>query len=353
MMQTFTDLAERTHLLWLQRLSLSSSDYISLSQLKQHDYRLLQSVRLCQRYLGQDNAELPCWLSAVLDNSVAAIDKLLALPLALPAQVLLAELWLALQHKTAAHYLEQYNRTEQSQLVCLLAGKPAAAGLYPAMKRLDLRSAIQLAGRCGLTAECTDLQQLATERALDAAALAELNYNLYLLGQTADELNLVQQLQRADCLTPRQLQFLLLAASAEQKVQIVNALCLTDSSLAINAMGFSGQSKFLPLLLELSKQPAHQAAAQSALITMLGTTVPGNITAETLQRELQAETAPALISNQSLIAGKPVAQLDLAALWANGNQYHRFAAAALRVLRQPGLALAEPNNWQGGVWPVA
>ncbi|SNY42950.1 hypothetical protein SAMN06297280_0508 [Arsukibacterium tuosuense] len=347
-MQTFADLAERTHLLWLQRLSLASSDYITLSQLQQHDYRLLQSVRLCQRYLGNSDPELPDWLRTLLDNSAAELDTLLTLAVPLSAQALLAAMWLALQQQPTTHYVQQYRRAEQSQLLCLLANKAVAAKLYQTMQALDLRSAVQLAGNYGLLDQRAVLQQLADDQHQNAAIQAELHYSLYLLGQKSDESQLVQQLQKADCLTPRQLQLLLLAAPAERKVQIVNALCLTDITLAINAMGFSGQSKFMPLLLELSKQPAHQGAAQSALITMLG-----SLTADIAQREPQAAGMPMPVSEQHLVAGTAVTELNLTETWANGNQYQRFAAAAMLVLKQPGLALAEPNNWQGGIWPVA
>ncbi|KKO46678.1 hypothetical protein WG68_05190 [Arsukibacterium ikkense] len=344
MMQTFTDLAERANVLWQQRLSLAGSDYISLSQLQQHDRQLVQSVGLCQRYLKQDEADLPLWLIALLDNSAAELNKLLALPLALSAQALLAELWLALQQKTAAHYMQQYSQPEQSPLLCLLADPQLAASLYPAMQRLDLRSAVQLAGQQGLTGQLGDLQQLATDHQLSAASRAELLYSLYLLGQRTDESELIVQLLDAQCLTSRQLQLLLLGATTEQKVRIVNALCSADIHLAINAMGFSGLTKFCPLLLEMTHQPAHSAAAQSALITMLGA-----LSADVLQRTEPAQTQ----HQETLVAGQVLNQLKLPALWASGNQYQRFAAAALQVLQQPGLPLAEPMNWQGGLWPVA
>ncbi|HAW91785.1 TPA: hypothetical protein DCX24_02770, partial [Candidatus Azambacteria bacterium] len=56
---------------------------------------------------------------------------------------------------------------------------------------------------------------------------------------------------------------------------------------------------------------------------------------------------------EPLLGGQLQSRLNLAACWLSGNQYQRFAAAALQVMQQPGLALAEPNNWQGGVWPTA
>ncbi|WP_213994996.1 hypothetical protein [Arsukibacterium sp.] len=333
MMQTFTDLAERTHVLWLQRLSLASSDYITLSQLQQHDYRLLQSVRLCQRYLDSRDPELPPWLRVLLDNSAAKLDTLLSLPMPLSAQALLAAIWLALQQQPTAHYVQQYHRADQSQLLCLLANKAVAANMYQTMQALDLRSAVQLAGHCGLTEQRAVLQRLADAQQQSAAIQAELQYSLYLLGQKSDEVYLVQQLQHAECLTPRQLQLLLLAAPAKRKVQIVNALGQTDISLAINAMGFSGQSKFLPLLLDLARQPAHQAAAHSALITMLG-----SLTADIVQREPQAAGMPIPVSEQHLVAGRAVTDLNLAETWTNGNQYQRFAAAALLGIKATGIS---------------
>ncbi|MAD75897.1 MAG: hypothetical protein CML20_14115 [Rheinheimera sp.] len=348
MMQTFSDLAERSHLLWLQRDRFSSSDYITLTQLQQHDNRLLQSVRLCQRYLSQQ-LDLPLWLQALLDNRVAELDSLLALPLTLSAQVLLAELWLALQQKTKAHYFEQYCRSEQSLLLCLLADKPAASRLFDVMQSFDRRSAVQLAGQCGLTTQRAALLKQTTDHTLGAARLAELNYALYLLGQHSDEFELVLQLHNAECLTTRQLQLLLLGACTERKIRIVNALCSSDTALAVNAMGFSGLAKFCPVLLEITQEPAHRVAAQSALITMLGA-----LAADNLQTELAADRQrlPA-DTTEPMLGGQLLNSLDFAACWASGNQYQRFAAAALRVLQTPGLALAEPNNWQGGLWPVA
>ncbi|MBV2129704.1 hypothetical protein [Arsukibacterium indicum] len=349
MMHTYTDLAERTHLLWLQRLALTSSDYVTLSQLKLHDNRLLQSVRLCQRYLSGSDPELPLWLNALLDNRVADLGTVLTIPLPLSAQALLAELWLALHQKTASHYVQQYQRPEQSPLLCLLVNKALAANLYQAMQALDLRSAVQLAGQFGLTEQRGLLQQFSSKPGTNSTLLAELNYSLYLLGQRTNEFDLVLSLQQAECLTPRQLQLLLLAAPAEDKVKIVNALSVIDIGLAINAMGFSGQTKFLPLLHELTTDPAYQGAAQSALITM-----SGNLSAETLQmRDPLTVNGVQHSSNQHLIGGMTAETLNLPALWADGNQYQRFAAAALLVLQQPGLALAEPNSWQGGLWPVA
>jgi hypothetical protein len=348
MMQTLTDLAERSNLLWLQRMRLESSDYITLNQLQQHDNRLLQSVRLCQRYLCQQQVDLPFWLKALLNNSVSELDNLLALPVALSAQVLLAELWLALQQKNKAHYFEQYCRADQSQLIALLADKSSAERLFDVMPSFDIRSAIQLAGQSGLVAQRTTLQQLAADNNLAIASRAELNYTLYLLGGSTDEYEVVQQLQSAECLTPRQLQLLMLGASVEHKVRIVNALCLSDIALAINAMGFSGLTKFCPVLLDITQEPAHRAAAQSALITMLGALVADNLQngqATDLQQSLADTTEP-------ILGGQLQSKLDIAACWASGNQYHRFAAVALQVLQQPGLTLSEPNNWRGGVWPT-
>ncbi len=348
-MQTFTDLTERSNLLWQQRLSLGSSDYVSLSQLQRHDSQLVQSVRLCQRYLQQDDTELPCWLATLIDNSAAELNKLLALPLALPAQALLAELWLALQQQTPAHYTRQYSEPAQSQLIGLLATKPLAAGLYQRMQLLDMRSAVQMAGQCGLTEQLAGLQSLLQDGTLSSAGLAELHYSLYLLGQRTDEGELVAQLLSAACLTPRQLQVLLLAAPGGHKVRIVNALTLVDTGLAINAMGFSGLTKFCPLLLDIATEPAHRPAVQSALITMLGA-----LNADSLQRGEHDAVYQALRScNEPMLAGQGLSQLDLPALWASGNQYQRFAAAALLVLQQPGLPLAEPGHWQGGSWPTA
>lgn len=348
-MQTFSSLAERSNVLWQQRLSLCNSDYVSLSQLQRHDRQLLQSVRLCQRYLQPDDTEAPLWLAALLNNSAAELSKLLALPLALPAQVLLAELWLALQQKTPAHYAKQYSEAAHSQLLGLLATKPVAASVYQSMQLLDIRSAVQLAGQCGLTEQLTNLQPLLKGSTLDAAGQAELRYSLYLLGQRSDECELVAQLLSAACLTPRQLQVLLLAAPAGHKVRIVNALTMVDTGLAINAMGFSGLTKFCPLLLDIATEPTHRPAVQSALITMLGA-----LSADSLQRGDQDALYQALLScDEPIIAGQRLKQLNLSVLWASGNQYQRFAAAALRVLQQPGLPLAEPTNWQGGLWPTA
>ncbi|KKO50632.1 hypothetical protein VT06_01285 [Arsukibacterium sp. MJ3] len=348
MTQTFTDLAERCDILWQQRLSLCNSDYITLSQLQQHDQHLLQSVQLCQRYLVPVEHDIPLWLSALLDNSAGELTTLLALPLALPAQCLLAELWLALKHTTAAHYTKQYCRPEHSPLLCLLATKPMAADVFQKMLALDIRSAIQLTGLCGLTEQRVSLRALSTDTCLSTSVRAELHFNLYLLGQPADKFELLQQLLTADSLTPRQLQLLLLAANADDKIRIINALSLVDTTLAINAMGFSGLSKFCPLLLELNKQPEYQVATQSALITMLGALVTA-----ALQRDQQTTIAATLLSEERLIAGVAPARHNLAALWRSGNPRQRFASAALRVLQQPGLPLAEPTSWRGGVWPVA
>jgi hypothetical protein len=209
MTQTFTDLAERCDILWQQRLSLCNSDYVTLSQLQQHDQHLLQSVQLCQRYLVPVKHDIPPWLSALLDNSAGELTTLLVLPLALPAQCVLAELWLALKHTTAAHYTKQYCRPEHSPLLCLLV------------------------------------------------------------------------------------------------------------------------------------------ATQSALITMLGALV-----AAALQRDQQTTIAPTYLREEILLAGVVPARHNLAALWRSGHPRQRFASAALRVLQQPGLPLAEPTSWRGGVWPV-
>tara|TARA_R110002126_G_scaffold212488_2_gene359100 strand:- start:379 stop:1428 length:1050 start_codon:yes stop_codon:yes gene_type:complete len=349
MMQTFTNLAQRSDELWQQRLALCTSDYITLAQLQRHDRQLLQSVRLCQRYLSADDAGMPAWLSAILNDSAAELNMVLTLPLALPAQRLVAEIWLALRAKTAEHYRQQFNRPEQSQLLCLLCNKALATGLFQQMWHLDQRSAVQLAGQFGLVEQVSVLQSIAGSRSLNAASLAELRFSLYLLGQQTDVVGLTEQLLSAQCLQPRQLQLLLLAATRDQKIRIINLLCLVDYTLALNAMGFSGLTKFCPLLLDIARQPELKATAQSALITMYGPLTADNL----LNTDQPVDQSAAYCINAVLVGGQAVETLNTALLWATGNHYHRFAAAALHVLQQPGLALAEPHNWRGGEWPVA
>ena len=162
-------------------------------------------------------------------------------------------------------------------------------------------------------------------------------------GQSSDEVTLLKQLLQPECVAASSLFFdvllMLLICNAPDKAQdqMVNVLANLNTAeqptygtaLAIQAMGFSGQLKFVPLLLELNQQPELNALAANALALLLGA-----IDADALlERPAMADFACSKAARN--LAGCAVTPAHLAMVLQRGNPQQRQLAACYQFWQHP------------------
>ena len=337
-------IAGQVELLLRQRLQLSGDRYTAVVQLRQHDYRLLDALQLLQYTLQSDataESRLAPWLAWLATASVANLFAAEQLPpLAKPQQVwlLLHELKFRQQPQRLSALLLQSLAAKQADSA--LAWQFAARQPLPCIKVLQTQLQAGDAGvdalfYLGLSGQRQLLPLLLNYiRELDTttAQYAVAQWAAYLLGQHVDEVALVIALQQSGQLTAVALMLLTIAADSRQ-AQLINYLAAAHITQAIAAMAYSGQLKFVPLLLELAQQADTAQAAADALTTMLGVLDADDVMAT------RQVAAVANSKGRRTLAGFGIDPEQLAIVWRQGNQQQRQLAACYQFYQTPGTAL--------------
>ena len=331
-MASVNAMLEQVELLLNQRAMLTANRYCNLLQLRQHDEQIVNSIRwLQQNALLKTANTQPQWLTWLLCFSNSQLLPLTAVAhFAQPESswLLLHQLkqqWCksvtpdwqaAIQQQmddcattsfwTLAYYLQlpldpfvQPQPLTAAALWYLLLVKPTAVHQ-------------QLSHYRPANAEMSILQQLALQ-------LSSQDYQADLTRYSPQQL--------IDTLQPHRFGMMLLLASVDDRTQatLINYLAQTDQSAAIEAMGYSGQLKFVPLLTELAQQQDLNTAASDALTMLLGV-----IDCEAHLKDPAIAEQFHSRSGTRHLSGAAQSDLQLDTVWRTGNTQQRQLVACLR-----------------------
>lgn len=362
----------QAELLLQQRLSFKQHRYINPVQLRQHDARLADCLRLLADIALPE--ETPAWLAWLVDKTPTA--RLTAEQL--PAVTNKAYAWLLL------HEIKHFDQSERLLAVLkpLYLQRPddlndseqikqAEPGGWLALRLAPTEVANDAASVAALMQTITGLvalglsrkrqllpqiNELASALSLTEPRRAAAKAAAWLLGQPSDEVTLLKQLLQPECFAASRLFFdvllmlLMCAAPDKAQDQMVNMLANLNTSgqptqgteMAIQAMGFSGQLKFVPLLMELSQQPELNALAANALALLLGA-----IDADALLERPQMADFACSKTVRSL-AGFAVTPAHLAMVLQRGNPQQRQLAACYQFWQHPDRPLYFADVFSGG-----
>lgn len=362
----------QAELLLQQRLSFKQHRYINPVQLRQHDARLADCLRLLADIALPE--DIPAWLAWLVAKA--------------PTAALTAEQLPALTDKNSAwlmlHELKYFDRSER----LLAALKPLCLQRPNDLNDGEQTKQVELGGWLALRLAPTEvandaafvaalmqtstglialglsrkrqflpqISELASSVSLTEARRAAAKAAAWLLGQSSDEVTLLKQLLQPECFAASSLFFdvllMLLICNAPDKAQdqMVNVLANLNTAeqptygtaLAIQAMGFSGQLKFVPLLMELSQQPELNALAANALALLLGA-----IDADALL-ERPATADFACSKTVRSLAGCAVTPAHLAMVLQRGNPQQRQLAACYQFWQTPDRPLYFADVVSGG-----
>lgn len=342
---------QQLQLLVRQRLTLIHNRYSGFAQLRQHDYRLLDCVQLASDCAADSTA--PGWLNWLL----AVEPSVLLKPEALSEFEQQSDIWLLLHELKSRRSPE----LQQTVLAQLQGESTAETDLY-----------LRLAARLQLTFNPFDtplasapdattpevlfyvacsgqllllpaLQAFTQQLSPDSPLLPCCHLAIYLLSdkarQKTDEAELVRALVATTQLNHQALMLLMAGASDTVQSRVINQLSNNSgtANMAIAAMGYSGQLKFVPLLLELAQADDSREVATDSLTVLLG-----SIEADSLL------SAPQLVTDFQLppagarqLGGSHISSAQLAGIWQGGNTQQRQLVACYRSLATTGTPLSD------------
>lgn len=366
----------QAELLLQQRLSFKQHRYINPVQLRQHDARLADCLRLLADIALSE--ETPSWLAWLVAKAPTAALTSELTPEQLPAVSDKTDAWLLLHEIKHCNgperlfaalkqlFLQRPDEMNEGELT-----KQAELGGWLAIRLAPSEVANDAASVAALMQTSTGLialglsrkrqflpqiSELASAVSLTEPRRAAAKAAAWLLGQPLDEVILLKELLQPECFAASSLFFdvllmlLMCAAPDKAQDQMVNMLAnlntaeqpASGTELAIQAMGFSGQLKFVPLLLELSQQPELNALAANALALLLGA-----IDADALlERPAMADFACSKAARS--LAGCAVTPAHLAMVLQRGNPQQRQLAACYQFWLHPDRALYFADVFSGG-----
>lgn len=370
----------QAELLLQQRLSFKQHRYINPVQLRQHDARLADCLRLLADIALPE--ETPAWLAWLVTKAPKAAPTVALTPELTPEQLP------AVTDKAYAwsllHEIKHFDQSERliAALKLLFLQRPndlndseqtkqAELGGWLALRLAPAEVANDAAFAAALMQTSTGLialglsrkrqylpqiRELASALSLTEPTRAAAKAAAWLLGQSSDEVTLLKQLLQPECFAASSLFFdvllmlLICAAPDKAQDQMVNMLAnlntaeqpIYGTALAIQAMGFSGQLKFVPLLKELSQQPELNALSANALALLLGAMDADVL----LERPATADFACSKTVRS--LAGCAVTPAHLAMVLQRGNPQQRQLAACYQFWQTPDRPLYFADVFSGG-----
>ena len=188
-------------------------------------------------------------------------------------------------------------------------------------------------------------------RNADPRLSVEIKLALYMLGDRTDELELLSCAIENEISHWDYLFVLICGAPEPLKNRLLNLICseANDKSASFKAIGFSGLSKFIPMVLALTKEQETENVAMDVLYTLVGT-----VEAEVLlsQLDLIDETSLELVVNKypPLTKLQVIDTMELKTFWQLECQGQRQAAAYRAKVQFPQTPLARPCRLLGGIW---
>ena len=338
---------EQAELLFCQRLTLMNDRYTRVDQLKQQDHRLLDCLQVLAELKRQVTPPMPTlswlnWLTeAPLADALPHIDELSRFSTPEQALQLLLDIKFSQQTAELQHFTELLlsNSAVDCSAVWHFAARqqlPVSKAVLPLLQGGNIcAAAIFYIGCSGDRSKLPLVQQWLSMFNPDDSRCGIAELSAYMLGQQTDVAELVARLSQTSVLTDVSLMLLMVNAPEAMQLRIINYLSAVggQTEMAIRAMAFSGQLKFVPLLLELSQQKDSSQAALDALTLMLGV-----LDADML---VSAADVAAVLAGKSKrrLAGCNFEDAQLQVVWRQGNALQRQVVACHRFLTKPGSAL--------------
>lgn len=350
-------LVDNTQLLLQQRLQLIDSRYVGLKQLRQHDLQLIANIQLIQQ--RGSRFDMPAWLHWLFNTSLEPLSLADLQPVVqvTSAWLVLHEIKALLQPEWLATFIAHMQQfpTEQYQGLFWQLASKLQLKLDPFRVSTPItHEAIWYIACSGQPRLLKKLQGFATSLSADDPLLPLVNTAIYSYchqensaHQNYCAVHLVQQLITAKQLQPNQLTLLLTAATENKQYDIINLLInnIQTQSLAILALGISGKSKFIALLLELAQQTDTNEAAADSLACLLGV-----IEADALLCDMNQLGKLNLQPSSHYLAGKELNLSTLSQIWQQGNQQQRRVAACYARLSDNNIGWSDPDSLLGGLW---
>ena len=326
---------EQVELLLNQRAMLAANRYCNLLQLRQHDEKISNAIKwLQQQSLPQATHAQPQWLKWLLCFSNPQL-----LPLDALAHLVQPEQSWLLLHQLKQQWCNSATPHWQAavqQQIDDCAATPIWTLAYYLQLSVDPfaqpRPLTAPALWYLLLAKPTDVhQQLPHYRPANAnmSILHQLALQLTSPDYQADLTPYTPQ-QLVDALKPHRFGMMLLLASVDDRTQatLINYLAQTEQSAAIEAMGHSGQLKFVPLLTELAQQQDLNTVASDALALLLGV-----IDCEAYLQQPGLSQHFHSRSGARHLSGAAQTDLQLDTVWRTGNTQQRQLAGCLLKLK--------------------
>ncbi|GCF90845.1 hypothetical protein SMBr_30890 [Shewanella sp. M-Br] len=346
-MLTDKSLIEITASLLEQRHVLVRSRYTNRQLLMMHDQKLMRGLNeLLRRKVHVTEHR---WLDWVLDCSPIPFDS--AFGVNPPHALWLTELKMALHNMDYAGIAMSAQKDNAEYANWLLASY-----LHIPIPNTDklLEQHISSAMLWYLASMGCISKKAALNSAIrnaDPRLSVEIKLALYMLGDRTDELELLSCAIENEISHWDYLFVLICGAPEPLKIRLLNLICseANDKSASFRAIGFSGLSKFIPMVLALTKEQETENVAMDVLYTLVGT-----VEAEVLlsQLDLIDETSLELVVNKypSLTKLQVIDTIELKTFWQLECQGQRQAAAYRAKVHYPQTPLARPCRLLGGIW---
>ena len=347
-MSRYAVMAAQLELLVNQRAQLTSNRYCALKQLRQHDETLcLASSWLYQQTTEPQLHEQSPWLKWLLssnDQSLLAFAAVQQLEQPLESWLLLHQVKQRLFVNIAVGW-----QAEMMQVVTADTDIPVwTLAHYLSLHINPLDTAVRLtpaamwylimtasAGQMAeLEAKCFTDEQMRVLWALMLSGSSEQQSTLSTFSPAVIIENIMQHRQA--------LPLLMAAADTALRGRLINYLASIDQRLAIEAMGYSGQLKFIPLLIELAQQQDLYETAADALALLLGTIESDNYLSEPELSQRLNLTAV----NGHYLCGKTVSESQLAFVLKSGSCMQRQMASCLRKYLISGCTITAADRLQ-------
>jgi hypothetical protein len=331
----------QANLLFEQRLAFEHNRYVTLSQLKQHDYRLIDSLQLVSSQ--QAPITQPVWLQWLLSGNEMALANTEETTSynSLPGRLFLLDIKYHRQPEWVRTWVsaEINTKGKQSKLAWQFAARQQCSLSEFSIKAFACADALWYLGCNGTASNRLSIKQLQNTLGDSDPLEPYIAMAGYMLGERDDELALVSKLSEHAALNDIVLMLFMAQASDTQQNSIINYLAAQQSTLqhAIAAMGYSGQLKFVPLLRELAQQADSADVAVNALTVLLGVIDADNL--------IEHKEISLFLRDKSgrKLAGADINSTQLANVWRSGNPMQRQIAECYRFLSEPGTALRNPN----------
>jgi hypothetical protein len=330
-----------------QRHVLVDSRYTNRQLLMVHDRKLLRGLNELLRrriYITEHR-----WLDWLLDGSAVSLSS--ASEVSRSHVLWLTELKMALHQVdyTDIAVSSQTSNTEHVNWQLASYLHIPIANIDQLLEQHVSSAMLWYLGSMGCVS--TKAALLATVSKGDPRLSVEVKLALYMLGHHFDEFELLSCAITNEIDNWDYLFILICGAPASLKVRLLNLICseANDKFASFKAIGFSGLSKFLPLVLTMTKEQETEHVATDVLYTLVGTVEAEallyqlNVTDNT-SLEFDVDKYPFLTKLQS------ISTMGLKSIWQFECQGQRQAAAYLAKVQFPQTPLARPCRLLGGTW---